>query len=93
LWDVVGACRRRGSLDAEIRDAQRNDFEMLLSAAPTLRAVAFNGAAAARAEPFFAARGLATFRMPSTSPAHAGLSFDAKLERWRVLREQGWVAA
>jgi hypoxanthine-DNA glycosylase len=91
LWDVVGACRRDGSLDAAIRDARRNDFDALLAAAPALRAVAFNGATAARAERYFAARGLAVYRMPSTSPAHAGLGLEAKLERWRMLRADGWI--
>jgi len=92
LWDALGACRRRGSLDAAIRDARGNDFGALLDALPGVGAVAFNGATAARAEPVFAARGLATYRMPSTSPAHAGLSFEAKLARWRALVDDGWIA-
>jgi hypoxanthine-DNA glycosylase len=92
LWDALGACRRQGSLDAAIREPRGNDFEMLLAASPTLGAVAFNGATAAKAEAVFAARGLATYRMPSTSPAHAGLSFDTKLARWRVLLDDGWIA-
>jgi hypoxanthine-DNA glycosylase len=92
LWDALAACRRRGSLDAAIRDARGNDFDALLAAMPGLGAVAFNGATAAKAEPVFAARGLATYRMPSTSPAHAGLSFDEKLARWHVLVDDGWIA-
>ncbi|RPH43367.1 MAG: DNA-deoxyinosine glycosylase [Burkholderiales bacterium] len=93
LWDVLGACRRTGSLDAAIRDAHGNDFDALLAGLPGLGAVAFNGATAARSEPAFAARGLVTYRMPSTSPAHAALSFEAKLERWMALRTDGWIAA
>jgi hypoxanthine-DNA glycosylase len=92
LWDVLGACRREGSLDAAIRDARGNDFDALLEAMPGLGAVAFNGATAARAEPGFAARGLATYRLPSTSPAHAALSHEAKLARWSALRTDGWVS-
>ena len=92
LWDALGACRRRGSLDASIRDARGNDFDALLESLPSLGAVAFNGATAARVEPAFAARGLATYRMPSTSPAHAGLSPAEKLARWRVLVDDGWIA-
>jgi hypoxanthine-DNA glycosylase len=91
LWDVLGACRRRGSLDAAIRDARGNDFDALLARMPGLGAVAFNGATAAKVERVFAARGLATYPLPSTSPAHAGLDRDAKLARWRVLREHGWI--
>ncbi len=91
LWDVLGACRREGSLDSAIRDAQANDLEALLARAPSLAAVAFNGATAARSEPFFAARGCRTYRMPSTSPAHAALSFEQKLARWRKLCADGWI--
>lgn len=86
LWDVVGSCRRAGSLDASIRDPIANRFDALLAAAPGLRAVAFNGATAARHADWFAARGLATFRMPSTSPAHASLGFAAKRDAWIMLR-------
>ncbi len=93
IWDAFAACRRDGSLDAAIRDAQRNDLDALLEARPSIGAVAFNGATAARVEPLLAARGLATYRLPSTSPAHAGLSLDAKQARWRVLVDAGWIAA
>ena len=30
--------------------------------------------------------------LPSSSPAHASLSFEEKLSRWRVLAERGWLA-
>lgn len=91
LWDVLGACLREGSLDAAIRHARGNDLDALIAGAPTLRAVAFNGATAARAEPSCAARGLATYRMPSTSPAYASLGFEAKLARWHALVDDGWI--
>lgn len=91
LWDVLGACRRDGSLDAAIRTPRPNDLDGLLCARPSLGAVAFNGTAASRAEAAIAARGLATYRLPSTSPAHAGLAPAAKLQRWRVLVDDGWI--
>lgn len=91
LWDVLGECRRRGSLDSAIRDARGNDLETLLDRLPGLGAVAFNGATAARAQPRIEARGLAAYRLPSTSPAHAGLSLAQKLERWRTLVDDGWI--
>ncbi len=86
LWDVVGSCRRRGSLDSAIRDAVDNGFDALLAQAPGIVAVAFNGATAARHAPWFEARGLAVFRMPSTSPAHASLSFERKRDTWLAVR-------
>ncbi len=91
LWDVLAECRRRGSLDSAIRDPRGNDLDGLLDGLPELGAVAFNGATAARAQAGIAARGLAVYRLPSTSPAHAGLSFEQKLARWQVLVDDGWV--
>lgn len=43
LWDVYASCRREGSLDADIRDAQVNDFAGLRARLPQLRAIAHNG--------------------------------------------------
>lgn len=83
LWDVLGACRREGSLDADIRAPQANDFVPLLRMAPLLRLVLFNGRTAGRFAPGFAAAGLATAVLPSTSPAHAGRSTEQKQALWR----------
>ncbi len=82
IWDVYAGCRREGSLDSSIRDAAENDFESLLCRAPRLRAVLFNGRTAGRYEAWFAARGLTTRVLPSTSPAYAGMSAAEKGERW-----------
>jgi len=83
LWDVLGACQREGSLDAAIRAPQANDFGPLLGRAPRLARVLFNGQAAGRFAPRFAAAGLAVSVLPSTSPAHAGRSLSQKLALWR----------
>lgn len=91
LWDVLAGCERSGSLDADIRAAQANDFDALLAVLPRLRRVLFNGQAAGRFAPQFARAGLAVVVLPSTSPAHAALRFEDKLIRWRqaVRREAG----
>ncbi len=91
IWDVLEACVRPGSLDADIRDARANDFERVVAQAPRLAAVAFNGATAAKHAPWFAERGLATYRMPSTSPAHRTIDYAGKLERWGRLVDDGWL--
>lgn len=83
LWDVIGACRRDGSLDSRIRDASYNDLAGLRERAPALRAVAHNGAASARAMAITGTLGVAVYRLPSSSPAHARLRFEHKLELWR----------
>jgi hypoxanthine-DNA glycosylase len=91
LWDVYARCRRRGSLDADIRDAELNDFSTLSRRAPALRGVAHNGGTSARAGRPLQALGLATWRLPSSSPAHAGWSFERKLAAWREVFEAAGV--
>lgn len=96
LWDVIAACERPGSLDANIRpnSIRVNDFPALFRAHPDLSCIAFNGGTAEREyrrrvlpalEP--KQRRLERLALPSTSPAHAGMSRDAKLAAWRVLLE------
>jgi len=82
IWDVYGACDRAGSADTAIRNARPNPFARLRRLAPKLRAVAFNGSAAARFRPLFEQAGFAVRVLPSTSPAHAGRSFEEKLALW-----------
>ena len=49
LWDVIASARRSGSLDQAIRLAEHNRLEQLLADFPQVRAIAFNGKAAASA--------------------------------------------
>ncbi len=92
LWDVYAACRRPGSLDAAITDAVPNDLASLRRRAPALAAVAHNGGESARSMAVTRALGLAVHRLPSTSPANAGWSFERKLAAWRaVFAEHGLV--
>ena len=86
LWDVLAACEREGSLDAKIRKPAANDFERLRTLCPQLETVGFNGQASGKFAAQFSAEGYRTLVLPSTSPAHAALSFEAKLAIWRNLR-------
>ena len=92
LWDVIAGCRRRGSLDADIvgSSVRANDFAGFFAAHPAVRHVCFNGAAAEQAFrrhvlPGIAADRLQLCRLPSTSPAHAGLSRADKLAAWSAI--------
>lgn len=85
LWDVLGACEREGSLDSAIRKPAANDFTRLRELCPTLETVGFNGQAAGKFAPQFAACGYRTLVLPSSSPAHATLSFEQKRALWRQL--------
>lgn len=92
LWDVLGECERHSSLDSDIVEAsiQPNDFPRFFAAHPHINAVFFNGT---KAEQSFARHVLPSLnepsasiprtRLPSTSPAHAGMRFEGKLALWR----------
>jgi TDG/mug DNA glycosylase family protein len=81
LWDAVAACDRPGSLDAHIRAAQPNDVRDLVQRLPSLVAVACNGATAHK-QTTRLLPGWELIGLPSSSPAHAGLSLSAKQEIW-----------
>ncbi|MGH8779024.1 DNA-deoxyinosine glycosylase [Paraburkholderia sp.] len=82
VWDVLAACRREGSLDVAIRDAQPNDFASLREYVPQLKRVCFNGKTAGRFATVIGAAGYETLVLPSSSPANAMLSFEQKLLAW-----------
>jgi len=93
LWDSLQSCRRPGSLDSsiDVASARANDFPTLLQRFPEIRAVFFNGATS---EKYFrrlalpqlqAAEHIQLLRLPSTSPANAGMSFEQKLAAWRQI--------
>lgn len=90
LWDVLAAATRSGSLDADIsEDAIPNNFRAFFHAHPEIRLIGFNGGTAARLYRRHVIqtltdgqRAIATTTLPSTSPAHAGVSFAQKAARW-----------
>src|SRR5208282_677908 len=85
LWDVIGACRRYGSLDSNIRDPKHNDFARVTRVARKLRYICFNGKTAGKHAPSFEKWGYRTLVLPSSSPAHATLRFEEKLKEWRKI--------
>ena len=92
LWDVYASCRREGSLDSAIVDAQLNDLASLTRIAPGLRAIAHNGGESARTMRLTGTLGLPVIRLPSTSPANASWSFEKKLAAWRAALQEHGVA-
>lgn len=94
VWDVLRASVRPGSLDANIDEttAEPNEFGEFFTRYPGISRVFFNGRAAERlferkvlgCAPEL--RGERVFEvLPSTSPAHAALGFEAKLARWTAV--------
>lgn len=87
LWDVVATARRHGSADAAIREACANDLAALVHTLPHLRAVAFNGATAAKiGRPLLADALVTLIALPSSSPLHT-IGLSAKQPAWNVLAE------
>jgi double-stranded uracil-DNA glycosylase len=93
LWDVVHSCHRQGSLDTaiELDSLEVNDFGEFFEKCPHINLILFNGAAAERCyQKYVLPQPKAAFRytrLPSTSPAHAALSFARKLAVWRQALE------
>jgi double-stranded uracil-DNA glycosylase len=90
LWDVLKSCEREGSLDTAIRNAEINDFKGFFAQYPSITHVFFNGG---KAETEFMRRVAPALenvpilrRLPSTSPAHAGLSFKDKMALWKAVK-------
>lgn len=92
LWDVLAECRRSGSLDASIERASErpNPIAACLTDAPSIHTILCNGNAAftlfhRHIQPCLTAPAAARIlveAMPSTSPAYAAMSYEAKRARW-----------
>jgi double-stranded uracil-DNA glycosylase len=93
LWDVCHSATRPGSLDISIQDEVANDFGDFLRSHGQLRLICFNGATAAK---IYRRRvilpkdvvAIADKVLPSTSPAHAAMSYREKLARWSIVRTE-----
>jgi hypoxanthine-DNA glycosylase len=85
LWDVIGSARREGSLDQQLRDVSARDLAGFVATLPDLRAVAFNGATAARiGRRALGGTKLELIDLPSSSPAFTW-PIAKKAERWSRL--------
>lgn len=94
LWDVLGTCTRKGSLDAKIGKVGQsaNDFAAFFQQQRSIKRVYFNGATPE--ELFRRHRGhsmvslpVCFARLPSTSAAYAAMPYSEKLAAWRVVAE------
>ena len=102
LWDVIASAERAGSLDSSIVASSVfvNDFHTLFEAHRQIKLVCFNGAKAAE---LYRRRVLPELdgdcaqlgyeRLPSTSPAHAAIPYEKKLERWSIVKRAAELGA
>lgn len=94
LWDVLQACFRNSSLDSDIDDSTivTNDFESFFKKHKQIERVFFNGAKAESVYLRHVLPGLpdqftriSLQRLPSTSPANAGMTVTQKRQAWRAI--------
>lgn len=95
LWDVLASCKRKSSLDSDIdkNSVCPNNFELFLASHRNITDIFFNGA---MAEKYFNKLVLHLLkpnlirykRLPSTSPAHATLTYNQKLNAWRTILQK-----
>lgn len=81
LWDVIGSCERSNSSDTNLKNCIPNDFEKLLREYPNIQAFAFTGKKSHDLYmKFFKDLQVEKVLLPSTSPAHAAMTFEEKKE-------------
>ena len=83
LWDVLESCEIKGASDVSIRNARPNDMNRILQAAD-IRAIFATGAKAAKLykKLCFPECGVEAVRLPSTSPANCGCSYEKLREAY-----------
>lgn len=91
LWDVLESCVREGSMDAaiEMHSVKTNDIAALLQRQSEIHTICFNGGTAQKifkrhVRPMLVDSDIKYITLPSTSPAHASMSFNNKVMAWRA---------
>jgi hypoxanthine-DNA glycosylase len=92
LWDALQACTRLGSLDASITEEVANNFPELFAEYPNISHVFFNGGTAEKTLrrqvlPALLEDRHVFARLPSTSPAHAAMRLEEKVQAWSVVKK------
>ena len=84
LWDVIESCTITGSSDDSIRDVRVNDLRPLLDRTKITDGIFTNGGKAAEIyrKQFFPEIGIASVKLPSTSPANAVWSLERLVSEW-----------
>ena len=96
LWDVLASCKRQSSMDADIEASSicPNDFKSFFQKHSNITHVFFNGSMAEQCfrkhvlhslESQPGQRILHFQRLPSTSPAHASMTYGQKLKSWKLI--------
>ena len=90
VWDVFQCCIRPGSRDSAISDEVVSDFPTFFKKHPHITHVFFDSSKAEHAYnkivmPQVAHLNLEYVRVPSPSPAHAVMKYEAKFKEWKKI--------
>lgn len=88
LWDVIESCDIVGSSDSSISNVVPVDISQILSSANIIKVYANGGKAFELYNKYlYPKTKLDITKLPSTSPANAGYSFDKLLSEWKKILE------
>ena len=84
VWDVIYSCDITGSSDNSIQNAVPNDIQKLLQET-NIKCIYANGSKAddLYMRTCFASTGVATIKLPSTSPANATYTLERLIDCWK----------
>lgn len=85
IWDVIHSCKIIGSSDSSIQDVVVNDFSKILKRTEIQKIYANGGKAYELYQRYALEKtGIEIIKLPSTSPANAGWSFEKLCEEWKA---------
>jgi len=88
LWDMVKECTRENSLDSSLEEIEVNNIAEFIEEHPSIKKIAFTGRLAEKLfKMHFDYLEIETVYLPSPSAAYAKMSFEQKLENYKMLLE------
>lgn len=90
LWDTYASLKRGegNSSDSNLKELQVNDFDAFLKKYPNITHLFFTGQKAYQGYmKHFKDIKIETTLLPSTSPAHAAMKKEEKLERYKAIKD------
>ncbi len=88
LWDTIKSCKRKGSLDSDIKNETLNDIKKLLKDHPKIKTICLNGNKSYSAfKKYFPdlSDKYNCYKMPSTSPANAKYKLEDLCKIWSMI--------
>ncbi len=85
LWDMIKSCKRRNSLDSNLKEIELNKIDTLLLEYPKIEKIYFTSKKALLLYKKNFNLNREIYYLPSPSPTYAIKSFEEKLKIWKKL--------